>query len=144
MRRLAPRPSVRRATMAVSLRLLAACVGAVLLAGAAGAQTPPQNLQERFRTADKNGDGKIDREEFLQRTIEVFYFTDAARRGYLIREQITQTTDERFRTADANRDGRISLEEFLAARHRDFEAADTNGDGVVTFEEVEVYFRTRP
>lgn len=126
------------------LGLAAAGLAVGLLAGSAPAQTPAPapTHQERFRAADKNGDGKIDREEFHQRTIEIFYFLDIGRRGYLVREQVTQTTDERFKAADANGDGRITLEEFLRARHKDFEAADTNQDGVLTFEEIDVYTRS--
>ena len=126
----------------LSSSLLAAGLAAVLLAGAAPAQTPVPDLRERFQTADKNGDGRVDREEFHQRTIEVFYFLDTGRRGYLVREQITGTTDERVRAADTNGDGRITLEEFLNARHRDFDAADTNRDGVVSLEEVQIYLST--
>jgi Ca2+-binding EF-hand superfamily protein len=108
------------------------------------AQAPAgQDLRERFRSTDKNGDAKVDREEFHQRTVEVFYFLDKQRKGYLLIAEIDNVTPERFRGADANGDGRLSLEEFLNARFRDFEAADRNKDGVLTLEEVEIYVRQR-
>ena len=125
------------------LLLVGATVAGVLLAGPAVAQTPPQDLRQHFRTADKNGDGKLDREEFHVRIVEIFYFRDATRRGYLIREQIDNTSDAAFRAADTNGDARLSLTEFVNARHQDFDAADINRDGVLSFEEVEVYVKVR-
>jgi Ca2+-binding EF-hand superfamily protein len=108
------------------------------------AQAPAgQDLRERFRSTDKNADAKIDREEFHLRTVEIFYFLDKQRKGYLLIAEIDNVTPERFRGADANGDGRLSLEEFLNARFRDFEAADGNKDGVLTLEEVEIYMRQR-
>lgn len=124
-----------------TLLMIASGLACLAQAGAADAQAPATDPRERFRTADKNGDGKIDREEFHQRTIEVYYFLDVTRRGYLTIEQLQGVVIETFRVADRSGDGRISLEEFLAARHRDFDAADTNKDGVLTIEEVEVYSR---
>jgi Ca2+-binding EF-hand superfamily protein len=125
-------------------RLLKVAVILACLAGAAAAAAQTPDQRERFRTADKNGDGKVDREEFHQRTIEVFYFLDTARRGHLTVEQLQGVLVETFRSADKNGDGRLSLEEFLAARHRDFDAADTNRDGVVIYEVVEAYSKIRP
>jgi Ca2+-binding EF-hand superfamily protein len=113
-------------------------------AGVAAAQSLPPDARERFRVTDRNGDGKVDREEFHQRTIEVFYFLDTTRRGYLTIDQLQGVVIESFRLADRNGDSRLSLEEFLGARHRDFDAADTNRDGVVTYGEVEAFSKSRP
>jgi Ca2+-binding EF-hand superfamily protein len=123
--------------------LVGAGLAALLLAGPSTAQTPDAELRERFRAADRNGDGKIDREEFHQRSVEQFYFRDAARRGHLTREQVQGTSDEAYKAADRDGDGRLSLEEFLNARHKDFEAADTNRDGTLSLEEIAAYRNVR-
>ena len=128
--------------------LVPAVLGLLLIAGGPVpglAQTaPPQDLRQQFREADRNSDGKIDREEFHLRITEIFYMRDRNRNGYLVREELADVSQERFRAADTNGDGRLSLQEFLSARHRDFDAADTNGDGVLVIEEIEAYLKTRP
>lgn len=93
----------------------------------------------RFKGADKNGDGGLDREEFYQLMVETFYFRDKETKGHLLMADLPGVTAERFKAADTNGDGKLSLQEFINFRFRDFEAADTNGDGVLTLEEVEVY-----
>ncbi len=124
-----------------TLLMVAAGLACLAHAGLAAAQAPAPDLRDRFRAADKNGDSKIDREEFHQRTVEVFYFLDTTRRGHLTIAQLQGVVIETFRVADRNGDSRLSLEEFLAARHRDFDAADTDRDGALSYEEVEVYSR---
>jgi Ca2+-binding EF-hand superfamily protein len=117
-------------------------VVASLLAGAgpAWAQLPsPQELRQQFQETDRNNDGKIDREEFHRRSVELFYFLDKDRKGYLVLVDVKGLTAEDFTTADRTADGKLTLDEFLNARFRHFEVADTNGDGVLTLQEVEVY-----
>jgi hypothetical protein len=54
-------------------------------AGPAGAQLPsPQELRQQFQETDRTGDVKIDREEFHRRSVELFYFLDKDRKGYLV------------------------------------------------------------
>ena len=99
----------------------------------------PQELRQQFQETDRNGDGKVDREEFHRRSVELFYFFDKDRKGYLVLVDIRNLTPEEFKAADRNGDGKLTLEEFLNARFRQFDLADTNGDGGLTIEEVEVY-----
>jgi len=118
-----------------------AVVSAVVIAPAAArAQLPsPQELRQQFQEADRNGDGKIDREEFYRRSVDLFYFLDKDRKGYLVIVDLRGLTPEDFKAADRNGDGKLTLDEFLNGRFRIFDLADTNGDGVLTIEEVEVY-----
>jgi Ca2+-binding EF-hand superfamily protein len=91
--------------------------------------------------ADKNKDGRIDREEFHQRMVEVFFFADVDKDGQLTYVELTaveQVDPEAFKRADRGGNGKLSLYEFMYAMHRDFEAADKNGDGVIDMEELRV------
>jgi hypothetical protein len=125
---------------------LAACLILAILAPAtlrpvpASAQTGAP-LKERFVGADKNRDGKIDREEFHQAAVESFYFRDTSRKGYLVIEQLKEASPEAFKAANRKGDGRLTLQEYVNALFIDFDKADTDRDGSLTFEEIEVYSR---
>src|SRR5262245_42724115 len=99
----------------------------------------PSELRQQFQETDQNRDAKIDREEFHRRSVELFYFLDKDRKGYLVIVDLRGLSPEDFKAADRQGDGRLSLDEFVNARFRQFDLADTNGDGVLTIEEVEVY-----
>jgi len=132
----------RRWAMSSWHRSLLLAFGLTVLAGPALAQTaPPANLRERFQKMDKNGDGRLDHEEFHRGVVEVFYFRDKNRKGYLVIEELG-SSPEAFKAANAKADGRLSLEEYVNALFKDFETADTNRDGVLVYEELEVYVRT--
>ena len=126
---------------------VAACLILAILAPAtlrpvpASAQTGSP-LKERFVGADKNRDGKIDREEFHQAAVESFYFRDTSRKGYLVIEQLKEASPEAFKAANRKGDGRLTLQEYVNALFIDFDKADTDKDGSLTFEEIEVYSRT--
>ena len=129
--------TTRRGRWLAPLILAATLVAA---GSAAWAQLPsPQELRQQFQETDRNGDGKVDREEFHRRSVEVFYFLDKDRKGYLVLVDLRGLTPEDFKAADRQGDGKLTLEEFLNARFRQFDLADTDGDGVLTLEEVEVY-----
>ncbi|HEY3188731.1 MAG TPA: EF-hand domain-containing protein [Solirubrobacteraceae bacterium] len=127
------------------MRALIFAALSVFLAGSALAQPAAptsEDVHRAFQETDRNGDGRIDREEFHRRTVEVFYFLDANRDGYLVVGEIAVIPIEAFRAADRDGDGKLSLQEYLNARFKDFEAMDANGDGVVTREELERYVRS--
>jgi len=108
-----------------------------------GVQGQPRlTRQQIMASADKNGDGKIDRVEFLERMREAFFFVDANKDGVLTLDeyQRIEGADPRgFTRADRNHDGKLALEEFLKAVNEDFDAADTNHDGVLDEEEVKAW-----
>ena len=125
----------------VACLILAILAPATLRPAPASAQTGPP-LKERFVGADRNHDGKIDREEFHQAAVESFYFRDKARKGYLLIDELKDASPEAFKAANRKGDGRLTLQEYVNALFIDFDRADTDKDGGLTFEEIEVYSRT--
>jgi EF hand len=116
------------------------CCALVATGSATWAQLPsPQQLRQQFQETDRNRDGKIDREEFHRRSVELFYFLDKDRKGYLVIVDIQGLPPEDFKAANRRGDGKLNLDEFINARFRHFDLADTNGDGVLTLQEIEVY-----
>jgi Ca2+-binding EF-hand superfamily protein len=107
------------------------------------AQAPPRSdLGQIFKDADRNRDGRLDREEFQRVIVEAFYFRDKDKNGYLVITEVSEImSPEAFRAADRTGDGRLSLEEYVNALFKDFDAADQNKDGVLTHEEIEIYVR---
>ncbi len=71
-----------------------------------------QFIEYDFRKYDRNGDGFITLQEFLEPV----------------------TVRDQFRALDKNRDGRISRDEFLGPE-RQFRAMDRDNDGFITWEE---------
>ena len=103
-------------------------------------QTAPKNQDPRaaFAETDENHDSRIDREEFQHRVVEIFYFGDRDKDGYLTQEELVAavTFPDDFKNADRNHDGRISLYEFIQVRFATFDAVDADHDGVLSVEEV--------
>ena len=114
-----------------------------IIGGLALAQTPMQGQPDwkaRFRTHDRNGDGRVDRAEFQEWMIEVFYFRDKDRKGYLILEDVRGVmAPETLKAINRKGDGKVTRQEFLNAVFVDFDAADVNKNGALTMEEIEVY-----
>ena len=100
----------------------------------------PKSLDPRtaFAQTDENQDGRIDREEFQHRVVEIFYFGDRDKDGYLTQEELVAavTFPEDFAHADRNADGRISLYEFIQVRFATFDDVDDDEDGVLSVDEV--------
>jgi Ca2+-binding EF-hand superfamily protein len=96
--------------------------------------------EEVMATADKNHDGRIDREEYNQRLIEVFFFADIDKDGKLsfteLQAVVVDADPQRFKAADSDGDGKLALYEYLYVLHGDYTAADKNRDGVLDLEEV--------
>lgn len=82
-----------------------------------------------FDLADRNDDGKINRQEFMERETEVFFLLDVDKDGHLVVAEIKNVEEVRFKAADHDGDGMLSMDEFLDARSHDFDAADANKDG---------------
>jgi len=120
--------------------VLAPIALAILLAAPAG-RTEEQgsyDVRKAFAETDENSDGVIDRAEFIDRTVEVFYAADTNKDGYLSPEEFEHgvVVPNDFTHADRNGDGRVSLSEFLWVRNALFDEVDTNGDGVLSLDEV--------
>ncbi len=117
------------------LRSLRTCVLGLLLAvpGTAVAQGGA------LGAADTNRDGSVDRREFHQRMVDVFYLHDSNRDGRLTPDELPGVDSGAFARSDVNRDGGLQLAEFLDARARDFSRADRNGDGSLDGTEADAY-----
>jgi Ca2+-binding EF-hand superfamily protein len=119
-----------------------AMLGVLALAGGVLAQAPPPpDAKTWVREHDKNGDGRIDREEFHQAVIEAFFLRDVNKDGFLTVEELVVITPEARNLLRSKPDGKMTLAEFLNALHKDFAAADANDDGQLTAEEIEIYMR---
>jgi len=105
-----------------------------------------------FSAADKNGDGKISREEFSGLP-GMFLRADANGDGFLTLDETTRFREAaasgslpgpnqfgpRFRAMDKNGDGKLSREEFTGVA-ANFDRMDTNKDGFVTPSEIRQFF----
>ncbi len=98
---------------------------------------PPHDPRAAHAATDRDHNGEIDRDEFEQRMIQIFYFADVDRDGFVTIGQL-MVFDEKllFESADADSDSRISLSEFLIVRFEDFREADTDGSDTLSVEEV--------
>jgi hypothetical protein len=131
------RTTLRSAWRWTTLALLAG----LALPLALSAQTAPIDLGQAFKDADRNGDGRLDREEFRLLMIETFYFRDTNRDGYLVVTEVSQINPEIFRNADTSGDGRLSLQEYIDAALKDFENADADRNGGLDLQELHIYVR---
>jgi hypothetical protein len=113
-----------------------------LLAGQGLAQTGTNpSCAADFATADRNKDGRLDREEFHQRVVEQFFLLDKGRKGHLLVAEVVAVSGESFKAADRSGDGKLTLQEFVNARFVDFVVADRDQDGTLTLEEIRIYSR---
>jgi Ca2+-binding EF-hand superfamily protein len=125
----------------ISLLLTFALVVLALPIRAEG-QPPTYDPKAAHAEADRNGDGMVDREEFHQRMVEVFFHADRDKDGFMTFEELEATVSfpQDFRDADTDGDGRISLYEFMRVRFYDYDRVDTNGDGLLSVDEVVAEF----
>jgi Ca2+-binding EF-hand superfamily protein len=102
---------------------------------------PASDARTWVKQHDRNGDGKLDREEFHRAVVEAFFFRDKDKSGYLVIEELKEASPEALKAVRRKVDGRITLQEYVNALFKDFEAADTDHDGLLSVEEIENYMR---
>lgn len=128
------RTDTRRATVGLAL------AAALVLGAAAGRAAELEKRYDphgAFAETDANNDGSVDRGEFQARIVEIFYFADTDKNGFLSpEEQKRLVFPEDFTEDDKDADGRISLREFLRVRFAEFDAVDTDHDGMLSLDEV--------
>lgn len=110
------------------------------------ATTPPAPTPEqRFKSADTNGDGKVTRAEYDTHQIgEIFARFDTNKDSVITEKEYLAKggTAERFRAIDTSGSGKVSLQEAMASAggvrktlDAPFKEADANKDGSVTLQE---------
>ena len=106
-------------------------------AAPAGADSVDEEARTAHAKSDRNADGKIDREEFHIRMVEIFYLSDADRDGFLVLVELQKIDEDMvFEPADANADGKVTLSEYVDQRFESFHEADVNSDGRLSVDEV--------
>ena len=106
-----------------------------------GADNMRMDTAGTLAISDKNGDDRIDREEYHRRMTEVFFFIDTDKDGNLSITEIQQVgavDPRRFEAADRDGSHSLSLHEYLNALYRDFDAADGDSDGTLDMEELHI------
>jgi Ca2+-binding EF-hand superfamily protein len=132
--------TVRR-VLFVSLATIALALVSGARAAEPGASYDPR---QAFAETDTNHDGRIDLAEFHERIVDVFYFTDTNKDGFLSPEEYARLPfSGSFTVADINGDGKLSLHEFVAVRFHQFLAADANHDCELSLEEVIAAYEER-
>ena len=98
----------------------------------------PHDPKAAFTETDTNADGRIDRQEFHERVVEIFYHGDRDKDGYLTKDELIAAVvfEEDFVGSDRNSDGKLSLYEFIDIRFDTFDEVDEDHDGVLSVEEV--------
>jgi Ca2+-binding EF-hand superfamily protein len=98
---------------------------------------PKSDPQAAFTQADTNKDGRIDRGEFEDRIVDIFYFADKNKDGVLDESEVRVLVfSDDFKVDDKDQDSKVTLREFERVRTRDFDRADTDEDGALSLGEV--------
>lgn len=105
----------------MKIMFLAAVPLTLALAGTAMAAENP---------ADRNGDGKISREEFRNEAARAAFDADKNQNGVLDPDEFKLTDDQR-KAMDSDGDGKVSVQEFQVGQMAGFDALDKNHDGVL-------------
>jgi len=155
-----------RSTAAAAVLALATLLAPTPDAAAQGTQQPRQNQPanrpnsgDQFDLADKNRDGKVSRQEYMQNVRERFAAADKNKDGFISRQEFEaqfppqaggdparrkQMLDQSFGILDVNKDGRISKQEQESVAADLFRALDRDNDGSVTREEAAALRNARP
>lgn len=119
------------------MRTTSMVMALLVLGAAAAAATPTYEPRQAFSESDTNGDGRVDRDEFRVRTIDVFYAADANKDTFLsVEECAVLPGGNDLQRGDTNRDGKLDLDEFLRIREIEYEDVDRDDDGTLSVTEV--------
>lgn len=79
---------------------------------------------------------KIDLDEFHSRQVDLFFFIDADKNGFLVAAELDPRGAEAIEQVYHDKSGSHSLAEFLELRTHAFLSADKDDDGNLTLQEV--------
>ncbi|WP_254428477.1 hypothetical protein [Ruegeria atlantica] len=103
---------------------------ALILAGAATAETVGELHENELKAIDKNNDGFLSRDEFDAFSDYAFQEMDDDKNGTLGLDEAKPFLDiKQFQDVDRDNDDFISRAEYDAQMNDDFNAADKNGNG---------------
>jgi Ca2+-binding EF-hand superfamily protein len=124
--------------------VLLCVLGVLSFGGCTSTPKRPATVEELFKRADRNGDGRVSRKEFEDFMIENMFATfDRNGDGFITEKEFVADggTVETFRAINVSGTGKVTLEEAKASKLiRDrvdlpFREADVNGNGYITWEE---------
>ncbi|WP_254437887.1 hypothetical protein [Ruegeria arenilitoris] len=103
---------------------------AVLLAGAASAETVGELHENELKAIDANNDGFLSKDEFDAFSDYAFQEMDDDKNGTLGLDEAKPFLDiKQFQDVDRNNDSFISRAEYDAQMNADFSSADKDGNG---------------
>ncbi len=94
----------------------------------------PPVLMEK---TDTSNDGRIDRQEFENRIIEIFHSTDKDGDQRLSIQELGDVNDKVFQEADKNKNKKLNVKEYIRFRFADFERVDQDNDNLITPRELQ-------
>ncbi|MCW1923782.1 EF-hand domain-containing protein [Luteolibacter arcticus] len=120
------------------------CLAAAFSFTGCSSTSPSPTVEQSFKTADMNGDGKVSRQEYDAHLIgEMFARFDGNKDSVITEKEFVDNggTKEGFYRVNTSGSGKITLQEARASAGvkktlaAPFKEADANGDGQVTLEE---------
>jgi hypothetical protein len=100
-------------------------------------------LSQGFAQTDRNGDGRLNADEYLAAVVMSFAARDNDRNGLLTRAELPEASPGGIARIDRNGDGMISVGEAAGDRIVRFFDADGDRNGLLTLQELRAYTNNR-